>query len=142
MKDKDKVGVPAPGPGDDPLKHGLAQLGLELAGIDERLPDGVYVVETVRLQALCGEHGSVVYAPIRFQCRVRLNSHGVVELLDSGAACEAAKADAQAWLSMLIANRLLAPEGETLAPGATHRIVTDSEGRLVVMRARFSRGFG
>ncbi|MBS0356594.1 MAG: hypothetical protein JSR83_22125 [Proteobacteria bacterium] len=129
-------------PPDEALLHaGLARRGLELAGIDAQRPDGSYDLQVTRLQALDDGHGHTLYAPVRFPCRVRLTAAGELDWLDGDAAADAARADAQAWLSMLIANRQLAPAGAPLPPGATHRIEPDAAGRPVVRRARFGLGF-
>lgn len=117
------------------VKHGMQLLEVEAA------PRGGIARAKVKTPCLLpsGELGGQqlhVELPAVMECR--FDDDGRVSLMAPAAPSEEAVSEAVHFVKTLKAHGQIAPEEGKLTPGATHQLVTDSDGRAVLKRRRFS----
>ena len=121
------------------LKTELAKRGFESISIKRELPDGRVEVEANKLHPVHDEGGEAIYAPVPVSFSVALDAGGRVKSIDGGNPSPAAVADAARYIKTLRNSGQLAAAGERApAPGVTHQIERDAQGRQVLRRKRFS----
>jgi len=120
------------------LKTELAKHGFESVSLKRELPGGRVEVED-KLHPVHVEEGESIYAPIPVSLSVELDARGHVKSIDGGTPNPAAVADATRYVKTLRDSRQLAAAGEQQpAPGLTHQIERDKQGRQVLRRKRFT----
>jgi hypothetical protein len=120
------------------LKTELAKRGFESVSIKRELPDGRVEVEANKLHPVHDEGGEAIYAPVPVSFSVALDAGGRVKSIDGGNPSPAAVADAARYIKTLRESGQLAAAGERApAPGVTHQIERDAQGRDVLRRKRF-----
>jgi hypothetical protein len=121
------------------LKTELAKRGFESVAIKRELPGGRIEVEANKLHPVPVEGGETIYAPVPVSFSVALDAGGRVKSIDGGNPSPAAVADAARYIKTLRDSGQLAAAGERApAPGVTHQIERDAQGRHVLRRKRFS----
>jgi hypothetical protein len=121
------------------LKTELANRGFESVSIRRELPGGRVEVEANKLHPVQGKGGETIYAPIPVSFSVELDARGRVKSIDGDTPSAAAVSDAARYLETLRDSGQVSSAGEQRsAPGPTHRIERDEQGRLVLRRKRFS----
>ena len=121
------------------LKTELAKHGFESVSLKRELPGGRIEVEANRLHPVHVEEGESIYAPIPVSLSVELDARGHVKSIDGGTPNPAAVADAARYVKTLRDSGQLAAAGEQQpAPGLTHQIERDKQGRQVLRRKRFT----
>ena len=117
----------------------LAKHGFESVLVTRELPDGRVEVEANKLHPVPVEGGETIYAPVPVSFSVALDAGGRVKSIDGGNPSPAAVADAARYIKTLRDSGQLAAAGERApAPGVTHQIERDAQGRHVLRRKRFS----
>ena len=117
----------------------LAKRGFESISVKREHPDGRVEVEANKLHPVPVEGGETIYAPVPVSFSVALDAGGRVKLIDGGNPSPAAVADAARYIKTLRNSGQLAATGERApAPGVTHQIERDAQGRHVLRRKRFS----
>jgi len=120
------------------LKTELAKRGFESISIKRELPDGLVEVEANKPHPVPVEGGETIYAPVPVSFSVALDAGGRVKSIDGGNPSPAAVADAARYIKTLRDSGQLAAAGERApAPGVTHQIERDAQGRDVLRRKRF-----
>jgi hypothetical protein len=120
------------------LKTELAKRGFESVAIKRELPGGRIEVEANKLHPVPVEGGETIYAPVPVSFSVALDAGGRVKSIDGGNPSPAAVADAARYIKTLRDSGQLAAAGERApAPGVTHQIERDAQGRHVLRRKRF-----
>jgi hypothetical protein len=120
------------------LKTELAKHGFESISIKRELPGGRVEVEANKLHPVPVEGGETIYAPVPVSFSVALDAGGRVKSIDGGNPSPAAVADAARYIKTLRDSGQLAAAGERApAPGVTHQIERDAQGRHVLRRKRF-----
>jgi hypothetical protein len=120
------------------LKTELAKPGFEWVAIKRELPGGRVEVEANKLHPVHDEGGEAIYAPVPVSFSVALDAGGRVKSIDGGNPSPAAVADAARYIKTLRDSGQLAAAGERApAPGVTHQIERDAQGRHVLRRKRF-----
>ena len=121
------------------LKTELAKHGFESVSLKRELPGGRIEVEANRLHPVHVEEGESIYAPIPVSLSVELDARGHVKSIGGGTPNPAAVADAARYVKTLRDSGQLAAAGEQQpAPGLTHQIERDEQGRQVLRRKRFT----
>ena len=121
------------------LKTELAKRGFESISVKREHPDGRVEVEANKLHPVPVEGGETIYAPVPVSFSVALDAGGRVKSIDGGNPSPAAVADAARYIKTLRNSGQLAAAGERApAPGVTHQIERDAQGRQVLRRKRFS----
>ena len=121
------------------LKTELAKYGFESVSLKRELPGGHVEVEANKLHPVHVEEGESIYAPIPVSLSVEHDARGHVKSIDGGTPDAAAVADAAHYLKTLRDSGQLAAAGEQHpAPGLTHQIERDEQGRQVLRRKRFT----
>jgi hypothetical protein len=121
------------------LKTELAKRGFESISVKREHPDGRVEVEANKLHPVPVEGGETIYAPVPVSFSVALDAGGRVKSIDGGNPSPAAVADAARYIKTLRDSGQLAAAGERApAPGVTHQIERDAQGRDVLRRKRFS----
>ena len=121
------------------LKTELAKHGFESVSLKRELPGGRVEVEANKLHPVHVEEGESIYAPIPVSLFVELDPRGHVKSIDGGTPNPAAVADATRYVKTLRDSGQLAAAGEQHpAPGLTHQIERDEQGRQVLRRKRFT----
>jgi hypothetical protein len=121
-----------------PLTAELAKRGFESISVKRELPDGRVEVEANKLHPVPVEGGETIYAPVPVSFSVALDAGGRVKSIDGGNPSPAAVADAARYIKTLRDSGQLAAAGERApAPGVTHQIERDAQGRHVLRRKRF-----
>jgi hypothetical protein len=116
----------------------LAKRGFESVAIKRELPGGRIEVEANKLHPVPVEGGETIYAPVPVSFSVALDAGGRVKSIDGGNPSPAAVADAARYIKTLRDSGQLAAAGERApAPGVTHQIERDAQGRHVLRRKRF-----
>jgi hypothetical protein len=116
----------------------LAKRGFESISVKREHPDGRVEVEANKLHPVPVEGGETIYAPVPVSFSVALDARGRVKSIDGGNPSPAAVADAARYIKTLRDSGQLAAAGErALAPGVTHQIERDAQGRHVLRRKRF-----
>jgi hypothetical protein len=117
----------------------LAKRGFESISVKRELPDGRVEVEANKLHPVPVEGGETIYAPVPVCFSVALDAGGRVKSIAGGNPSPAAVADAARYIKTLRDSGQLAATGERApAPGVTHQIERDAQGRHVLRRKRFS----
>ena len=120
------------------LKTELAKRGFESVAIKRELPGGRVEVEANKLHPVPVEGGETIYAPVPVSFSVALDAGGRVKSIEGGDPSPAAVADAARYIKTLRDSGQLAAAGERApAPGVTHQIERDAQGRDVLRRKRF-----
>ena len=120
------------------LKTELAKRGFESISIKRKLPDGRVEVEANKSHPVPVEGGETIYAPVPVSFSVALDAGGRVKSIEGGNPSPAAVADAARYIKTLRDSGQLAAAGERApAPGVTHQIERDAQGRDVLRRKRF-----
>jgi len=120
------------------LKTELAKRGFESISVKREHPDGRVEVEANKLHPVPVEGGETIYAPVPVSFSVALDAGGRVKSIDGGNPSPAAVADAARYIKTLRDSGQLAAAGERApAPGVTHQIERDAQGRDVLRRKRF-----
>ena len=120
------------------LKTELDKRGFESISIKRELPDGRVEVEANKPHPVPVEGGETIYAPVPVSFSVALDAGGRVKSIDGGNPSPAAVADAARYIKTLRDSGQLAAAGERApAPGVTHQIERDAQGRDVLRRKRF-----
>ena len=116
----------------------LAKRGFESISVKREHPDGRVEVEANKLHPEHEEGGEAIYAPVPVSFSVALDAGGRVKSIDGGNPSPAAVADAARYIKTLRDSGQLAAAGERApAPGVTHQIERDAQGRDVLRRKRF-----
>jgi hypothetical protein len=116
----------------------LAKRGFESISVKREHPDGRVEVEANKLHPVPVEGGETIYAPVPVSFSVALDAGGRVKSIDGGNPSPAAVADAARYIKTLRDSGQLAASGERApAPGVTHQIERDAQGRDVLRRKRF-----
>ncbi len=116
----------------------LAKRGFESISVKRALPDGRVEVEANKLHPVPVEGGETIYAPVPVSFSVALDAGGRVKSIAGGNPSPAAVADAARYIKTLRDSGQLAAAGERApAPGVTHQIERDAQGRHVLRRKRF-----
>ena len=116
----------------------LAKRGFESISVKRELPHGRVEVEANKLHPVPVEGGETIYAPVPVSFSVALDAGGRVKSIDGGNPSPAAVADAARYIKTLRDSGQLAAAGERApAPGVTHQIERDAQGRHVLRRKRF-----
>ena len=116
----------------------LAKRGFESISVKREHPDGRVEVEANKLHPVHVEGGETIYAPIPVSLSVALDTRGGVKSIEGGTPNPAAVADAARYIKTLRDSGQLAAAGERApAPGVTHQIERDAQGRDVLRRKRF-----
>ena len=117
----------------------LAKRGFESISVKREHPDGRVEVEANKLHPVPVEGGETIYAPVPVSFSVALDAGGRVKSIEVGDPSPAAVADAGRYIKTLRDSGQLAAAGERApAPGVTHQIERDAQGRHVLRRKRFS----
>ena len=120
------------------LKTELAKRGFESVAIKRELPGGRVEVEANKLHPVPVEGGETIYAPVPVSFSVALDAGGRVKSIEGSNPSPAAVADAARYIKTLRDSGQLAAAGERApAPGVTHQIERDAQGRHVLRRKRF-----
>jgi hypothetical protein len=121
------------------LKTELAKRGFESISVKREHPDARVEVEANKLHPVPVEGGETIYAPVPVSFSVALDAGGRVKSIEGGDPGPAAVADAARYIKTLRDSGQLAAAGERApAPGVTHQIERDAQGRHVLRRKRFS----
>jgi hypothetical protein len=124
---------------EEALKTELAKHGFESVSLKRELPGGRVEVEANKLHPVHVEEGESVYAPIPVSLSVELDARGHVKSIDGGTPNPAAVADATRYVKTLRdSGHLAAAGGQQPAPGVTHQIERDEQGRQILRRKRFT----
>ena len=116
----------------------LAKRGFESISVKREHPDGRVEVEANKLHPVPVEGGEAIYAPVPVSFSVALDAGGRGKSIDGGNPSPAAVADAARYIKTLRDSGQLAAAGERApAPGVTHQIERDAQGRHVLRRKRF-----
>jgi len=129
------------------LKADLAKRGYESISVKRQLPSGRIEIEANKLHPLELEGGASIYAPIPVSMSVELDKRGRVQSINGGTPDSTAIAAALHHVRTLRDSGQLASGADATqsgksaqkpAPGVTHQIESDEQGRRVLRRKRFS----